>query len=74
MLYMSSGEGQDFCGFCRRSRFWRIMILDNYGGDFMSFQGIQFYGVELRLVKFFEKINLEEYVDIFTNRVCLPSF
>lgn len=42
-----------------KTRFIRITILDNYGGDDIRIQGIGFYGVDMRLVELLREYGLE---------------
>ena len=42
-----------------KTRFIRVFISDNYGGDGICIQNIQFYGVDMRLVNLLEEHKLE---------------
>lgn len=42
-----------------KTRFIRIIILDNYGGDDIRIQGVGFYGVDMRLVDLLREYGLE---------------
>ncbi|CAF3992242.1 unnamed protein product, partial [Adineta steineri] len=41
------------------TRFIRVFILDNYGGDDIRIQGIAFFGVDMRLVNLLQEYGLE---------------
>lgn len=43
-LYCSA-EPQDFRGFYATSRYWRLVIADNYGGHTTCLAEVQFFGV-----------------------------
>lgn len=55
------GEPQDFQGFYASSRFWKLVIADNYGAEITSFHGLQFYGVENEVLNWFEQLNMAQY-------------
>ncbi|XP_013411682.1 uncharacterized protein LOC106174599 isoform X2 [Lingula anatina] len=59
---------QDFLGFCSTSRYWRFHILDNHGGPCTCFQGIQFYGIDARVLSFFEQLGLMQYAEEFIKK------
>lgn len=42
-----------------KTRFIRVFITDNYGGDDICIQGIGFYGVDMRLVNLLREHGLE---------------
>ncbi len=42
-----------------KTRFIRVSISDNYGGNDIRIQGIGFYGVEMRLVNLLREYGLE---------------
>ncbi|XP_065909173.1 uncharacterized protein [Dysidea avara] len=62
------GEVQDFQGFYASSRFWRIVIADNYGAEITSFHGLQFYGVENEVLSWFEGLNMAKYCRPFVEK------
>ena len=41
------------------TRFIRVFILDNYGGDDIRIQGIGFFGVDTRLTNLLQEYRLE---------------
>jgi hypothetical protein len=43
-----------------KTRFIRVYISDNYGGNDIRIQGIGFYGVEMRLVNLLREYGLEK--------------
>jgi hypothetical protein len=42
-----------------KTRFIRVVISDNYGGNDIRIQGIGFYGVDMRLVNLLREYGLE---------------
>jgi hypothetical protein len=41
------------------TRFIRVFILDNYGGEDIRIQGIAFFGVDMRLINLLKEYGLE---------------
>ncbi|XP_052778648.1 uncharacterized protein LOC128216099 [Mya arenaria] len=59
----SPGDPQTFTDFTARSRYWRILLLDNFGGKCICFQGIKLYGADNRIRKLLEENSMENYAD-----------
>jgi hypothetical protein len=53
------GPTNDFLFPPLKTRFIRVVINDNYGGDGIHIQGIGFYGVDMRLVSLLREFGLE---------------
>lgn len=70
-IFRSSIEGtpQDFFSFMDQSQYWRVVILENYGGNCICFQGIQFYGADSRVSKLLEEHHLSSYTDKIIQKV-----
>ncbi|WAR26451.1 ANS1A-like protein [Mya arenaria] len=56
-------DPQTFTDFTARSRYWRILLLDNFGGKCICFQGIKLYGADNRIRKLLEENSMENYAD-----------
>lgn len=57
------GVPQTFTDFTARSRYWRLLLLDNHGGKCICFQGICLYGVDERIRTLLKENNMDEYFD-----------
>ena len=53
------GNTNDFFFTPLKTRFIRVFIKDNYGGEDIRIQGIGFYGVDMRLVNILREFGLE---------------
>lgn len=55
------------------TRFIRLWIFDNYGGDSIRIQSVEFYGVDSRLVDLLREYGLEKILPkLFANvMICL---
>ena len=54
------GNKNDFFFQSLETRFIRVFILDNFGGDDIRIQGIGFFGVDMRLVNLLREYGLEK--------------
>ncbi|KAH3816102.1 ankyrin repeat and sterile alpha motif domain-containing protein 1B-like [Dreissena polymorpha] len=57
------GVPQTFTDFTSRSRYWRILLLDNFGGKCTCFQGIQLYGADERIRSLLKENDMDNYAD-----------
>jgi hypothetical protein len=53
------GNTNDFFFSSSKTRFIRVFILDNYGGEDIRIQGISFFGLDMRLVDLLKQFRLE---------------
>ncbi len=53
------GNKNDFFFPSLKTRFIRVFILDNYGGEDIRIQSISFYGVDMRLINLLREYKLE---------------
>jgi hypothetical protein len=53
------GNKNDFFFPLLKTRFIRVWILNNYGGNDIRIQGIAFFGVDMRLVNLLEEYGLQ---------------
>lgn len=60
---------QDFHGFKETSRYWRLLITDGHGADFLCFHGVEFFGYDREVWNFFKDLGLEEYALSFITQV-----
>jgi len=60
LFYFVEGNKNDIFFAPLKTRFIRVFILDNYGGNDIRIQGIGFYGVEMRLVNLLREYGLEK--------------
>ncbi|CAF3230816.1 unnamed protein product [Rotaria sp. Silwood2] len=56
---LSQGNKNDIFFTPLKTRFIRVFITDNYGGDDIRIQGIGFYGLDMRLVELLREYGLE---------------
>lgn len=57
------GVPQTFTDFTARSRYWRLLLLDNHGGKCICFQGIRLYGADNRVRELLKENNMDHYAD-----------
>jgi len=53
------GNKNDFLFPSLETRYIRVFILDNYGGEDIRIQGIGFFGLDMRLVTLLKEYSLE---------------
>jgi hypothetical protein len=53
------GNKNDFLFPSLETRYIRVFILDNYGGEDIRIQGIGFFGLDMRLVTLLKEYTLE---------------
>lgn len=63
------GTPLDIDGFHFISRYWRLIIKNNFGSIRTSFHGIEFYGFDFRLQNLLVELNLNEYINILVENV-----
>lgn len=61
---------QDIKGFYGCSRFWRFTACSNYGDPVTCFHGIQFFGIELGVLDWFQDLDAMKYCKMFVERGC----
>lgn len=57
------GVPQTFTDFTARSRFWRLVLLDNHGGKCICFQGIRLYGADERIRTLLKENDMDHFFD-----------
>ncbi|KAL4227134.1 hypothetical protein ACF0H5_015107 [Mactra antiquata] len=57
------GFPQTFTDFTARSRFWRLLLVDNHGGKCICFQGIRLYGADDRIRILLKENDMDHYDD-----------
>ena len=68
-LRTNAGVPMDFDGCFAISRFWRLIIAKNHGGQQTSFHGLEFYGYDFRISKLIEELKLSEYEEMLIENV-----
>jgi ankyrin repeat protein len=62
-------ESQDFKGFYTSSRYWRLVVADNYGDNSTAvLSEVQFFGVEDGVVSWFERLEMQHYLKPLVQR------
>ncbi|OWF53221.1 uncharacterized protein LOC110446699 [Mizuhopecten yessoensis] len=61
---------QSFKDFEASSRYWRLQVLGNYGGNYTCFHGIALCGSEDRVMETMEKLGFTQYIDRFICKGC----
>eukprot|EP00117_Sycon_ciliatum_P016408 scpid57824/ scgid15852/ Ankyrin repeat and sterile alpha motif domain-containing protein 1B len=62
------GTAQDFKGFYDTSQYWKIVFVDNYGEDVTSLHGVDFFGMDSKLIGFFKDNMLMKYYERFMSQ------
>ncbi|XP_060561908.1 uncharacterized protein LOC132721604 isoform X2 [Ruditapes philippinarum] len=57
------GVPQTFTDFTARSRYWRLLLVDNHGGKCICFHGIRFYGADDRIRQLLKENDMDHYAD-----------
>ncbi|RDD43795.1 Ankyrin repeat and sterile alpha motif domain-containing protein 1B [Trichoplax sp. H2] len=66
---VEAGLPQNFKEFECIGQYFRLMIYNNHGGDRTCFHSIKFYGVELGVMRWFDKIGFVAYAESFAVNV-----
>ena len=61
--FLSTGQPQTFTDFTGTSRYWRLELIDNYGGNCICIHGIRLFGADERIRKLLEENSMDNYAD-----------
>ena len=69
LFFIVEGNKNDFLFSSVETRFIRVFILDNYGGEDIRIQGIGFFGLDTRLVTLLKEYSLENSLPTLLSNV-----
>jgi hypothetical protein len=67
------GVPQTFTDFTARSRYWRLLLVDNHGGKCICFHGIRFYGADDRIRQLLKENDMDHYADDIVSLVNIDN-
>lgn len=70
----NAGIPLDYSGFLVKSRYWRLVMANNYGAHMTTFHGVEFFGFDCRISKLLSELGLSEYEDILIENVNVHSY
>ena len=66
-----AGQPQTYTDFTASSRYWRLELIDNYGGNCICIHGIKLFGADERIRTVLEENMLDNYADDVIGLVCM---